>query len=118
MEKSTKERAEDRMLAAIKDIPESERITYNSIKYGQLVQAYYPGGRLTSVKVHFFNEKGVLVGNVYEFLPYGRLRLHEKGVIWERVYYNQKFERLRFWGYKCLCLITTRLIRITQSICK
>ncbi len=109
---------EEKMIEAIREIPDSERITYHSVRYGQIVQAYFPGSRHTALKVHFFNHRGVLVGNVYEFLPYERLRLHEKGIVWERVYYGKRFEKIRAWWYQTLCLITTYFIRITQSICK
>jgi len=109
---------EEKMQEEMSRVPDSKRITYKNIRYGQLVQAFFHGGRHTALKVHFFNHRGVLVGNVYEFIPYERLALHEKGLVWERVYYGKRFEKIRSWIYEKLCLITTQLIRVTQSICK
>lgn len=109
---------EEKMADEIARIPESERINYDSIRYGQMVQVYDLGGRHTAVKVHFFNRRGVLVGNIYEFVPYERLRLHHKGVVWERVYYGKRFEKVRSKWYEFLCRVTTRFIRVTQSICQ
>lgn len=105
---------EQKYMDAYYSIPENQRVTFSNVTYGQLVQVNVPGGRITAVKVHFFNKRGVLVGNIYEFVPYTRLRLHEKGKIFSRKFYKKPFEKIRQFGYETLCRITSTLIRLTQ----
>lgn len=109
-----KNQQEQKYMDAYYSIPENQRVAFSNVTYGQLVQVNVPGGRITSVKVHFFNKRGVLVGNIYEFVPYTRLRLHEKGKIFSRKFYKKPFEKIRQFGYETLCRITSMLIRLTQ----
>lgn len=97
-------------------IPDSERVTFENVTYGQLVQVCVPGGRIASVKVHFFNKRGVLVGNIYQFVPYHQLRLHAKGKIFERKFLNKPFEKVSQFAYEKTCFFTSMLIRITQFL--
>lgn len=53
------------------------QLTYEKVKYGMLVEVIHDDGYHSGCKVHFFNRKGVLVGNYYEFLPYEKLRVRQ-----------------------------------------
>lgn len=106
-----------KMMQAIDQIPEHRRVTHKTIEYGQLLHAAMPGGGFSpACKVHFFNTRGVLIGNLYEFVDYTRLKLHDKGVVWERIAYGKKYEGLRQWTYIKLCLVITKLLKITQRL--
>lgn len=88
---------------------------YKNVKYGQLVELLLnDGGYHAGVKIHFFNKKGVLVGNVYEFVPYDRIRFRTDNPAWVRRYYGKRFESIRQVLYEMLCQMTTLLIRATQ----
>jgi hypothetical protein len=91
-------------------------ISYKNINYGQLVQCQTPSGRITAAKVHFFNTKGALLGNMYEFVEYDRLFLHDKGEIYEQKYYKKPMGAIRQKIYEMACGITSVLIRMTQEI--
>ena len=91
---------------------------YENIKYGILVELLYPNSSNyhTGMKVHFFNQKGVLVGNVYEFLPYSRIRFRkEKERYYPRYFMQEKAERVRQFLFEKLCDIVTYLIKYTQK---
>lgn len=95
-------------------------VTFKNVKYRQIlyVQNIYdgkPNGIYSSAKAHFFNEKGVLVGHDYKFVPYNLLAKHDKGDVWERIYMGKKFEKLRHWIFKQKCLFITKLIKHTQK---
>jgi len=90
--------------------------TFETIKYGELIEYHSGnGGYHTGVKVHFFNKKGVFIGNYYEWVPYDLLRFREARNR-ERVFYGQKFEKPKQFIYENLCNVTTYLIRLTQYI--
>lgn len=95
-------------------------ISYNTVHFGQLVSTKDPYPTRFSGRVHFFNRKGVLIGNLYEFVPYDVLETHDMGLVWERVYItlnkNKSFPKVRQWTYETLCKIITRLIKWSQKI--
>lgn len=102
-------------------IPEERKVTPKNIRYGMLVEVIHKDGEgyHSGCKVHFFNNKGVLVGNYYEFLPYERLRLREnikgRDRQYERFFLGKPRERVKMWFFKMLLTITDSLIRFTQS---
>lgn len=111
----------------------ANKITIKNIKYGQLVEvASLTGDKLnpysfsygyhSGMKVHFFNKKGVLLGNIYEFVPYDRIRMRTDGYVYERHFMHNKNESYRnkisegilMTIYKLKCNIITFLIKSTQ----
>lgn len=95
------------------------QLTYENVRYGMLVEVLNDSGYHSGCKVHFFNKKGVLIGNYYEFLPYERLRLREpdkysKDRNYPRYFYEKSYEKLKFHLFKIVLNITSRLIRFTQ----
>lgn len=103
------------------------QLTYETVKYGMLVEVLDKDGDgyHSGCKVHFFNKKGVLVGNYYEFLPYERLRIREPFVDngmktvnrnYQRFYMDRPFEKLRTLLFKIVLGVTGRLLRWTQPI--
>jgi hypothetical protein len=92
-------------------------ITSKTIKYGQLLDWQKEKGVIaTSVKAHFFNEKGVLVGRDYKFVPYDELTAHNGKTMWEMSRLCKPFGKLRQWFYETKCKVTTVLIRATQPV--
>lgn len=97
-------------------------VTFSNIKYGMLVEVHpeKPNGSYhTGMKVHFFNQKGVLVGNIYQFLPYERLRFREpyengRSREYPRTYYRERFESIKNWFFRLKCNLITKLIRSSQ----
>lgn len=89
---------------------------FTTIKYGELVQYVRPGGYHTGVKVHFFNQKGVLIGNYYHWVPYNELRYPLAGRRRERVFYGSVLEKPKQAVYELCCAVITVLIRITQKM--
>ena len=108
-------------------VEESRKVTFENIRYGMMVEVlnYNDGGYHAGCKVHFFNKKGVLVGNYYEFMPYERLRLRRhkkydyprffmgKNYLKRKTPFGERFKMRLFIG---LCNIITRLIKYTQRI--
>lgn len=92
-----------------------ERVpTHADMKYGMLVVVLKNGGYHSGCKVHFFNDKGVLIGNFYEFVPYDKIRLRP-GKNFPRYFYNKKYEGIKSWIFGRLVCMTSSLIRYTQS---
>lgn len=101
----------------------NKEATFNNLKYGQLVEVRtnpqhgWESGYHTGMKVHFFNQKGVLVGNIYKFIPYDQIRHRKSGHSnYPRVFMGQRGENIKQWVYERLCSLMTFLIRYTQSI--
>lgn len=98
----------------------SIELTYKNIQYGQLVEYHHPkdqGGYHSGVRVHFFNRKGVLIGNYYEFVPYDQLRVSEvMGTYWPRMYMDKPLEGIRQFIYEQFCRIHTVFIKTIESI--
>lgn len=90
---------------------------FDNIKYGELIQVVRPDGYHTGVKVHFFNKKGVFVGNYYEWLPYDQLRYPNTGRHRERVFLGKSLERPKQAIYELCCQLATWSIRATQKMC-
>lgn len=108
----------------------NREITYDNVQYGTLVEIIYPeGGYHAGMKVHFFNQKGVLIGNLYEFLPYSRLRLREPYPIdtrnprpydglnrdYPKYFMDERFESIKDWLFQRFCKFITILIKFSQS---
>lgn len=110
-------------------------LTPKNIKYGQLVEVAsltgdkanpynFSHGYHSGMKVHFFNKKGVLLGNLYEFVKYDRIRFRTDGYVFERHFMNKKDGSYRNWIvefilmalYKVKCEIITLLMRKTQYL--
>ena len=86
-------------------------------------------GYHVGMKVYFFNKKGVLVGNIYEFLPYDRLRFRKpypvdpknprpyqgKDRSFPRYFMGKPFELIRRTVFLIILKITGNLIRFTQE---
>lgn len=98
-----------------------KRVTYENISYGISLKCYDKDmhGYYEGVKVHFFNKKGVLVGNSYEFVPYNRLEFRQphnnKDRTYIRFFYKKKFEKIRTGLFITVLKITSLLIRFTQK---
>lgn len=107
-------------------------LTYERVEYGMLVEvlAKDGGSYHSGCKVYFFNKKGVLVGNYYEFLPYSRLRLRtdtcaqsEKVRQYPRYFMGKNYlkkgiplsEKVKTWLFIRLCTVVTGLIKFTQK---
>jgi hypothetical protein len=107
-------------------------LTYSNVKYGMLVEVLHEkgGGYHAGCKVHFFNNKGVLVGNYYQFLPYNRLRLRggtcvqkAKDRQYPRYFMGKNYlkkgvpfsENAKTWLFIRLCDVVTALIKFTQK---
>lgn len=108
------------------------QLTYETVRYGILVEvlAKDGGSYHSGCKVHFFNKKGVLVGNYYEFMPYNRLRLRTDTCAqsainsqYPRYFMGKNYlkkcvpfsEKVKTWLFVRLCNVVTRLIRFTQK---
>jgi hypothetical protein len=98
-------------------------VNYSNIKYGMLVEVLskkQSSNFHAGMKVHFFNHKGVLLGNIYQFLPYDRLRLREpnengRDRSYPRNFMNEKFEGIKTLFFLMKCNAITWLIRNTQK---
>lgn len=96
----------------------NQEVNYKNIRYGMMVEVLDKngGGYHAGCKVHFFNKKGVLVGNYYEFLPYSRLRMRtSKNRRYQRFFYGKKFEVVKSLLFRIPLRVTDIFIRITQS---
>lgn len=92
-------------------------VNYKNIHYGMLVEVLNDSGYHAGCKVHFYNKKGVLVGNYYEFLPYERLRMRTpKNRHYQRFFYGKQFEIIKNAFFRIPLKITDILIRYTQSV--
>lgn len=88
---------------------------FENVKYGQLVEVLNDSGHHAGMKIHFFNKKGVLLGNIYEFVPYDKIRFRKDNYVWELQYLDEKFEHLKQFIYELKCRLITVMIRSTQS---
>lgn len=94
-------------------------VTFENIRYGMFVEVLHENDSYHSgCKVHFFNKKGVLVGNYYEFLPYERLRLRDlyegRNRDYKRFFYKSRFEGVKMALFKVALTMTSILLRFTQ----
>lgn len=94
-------------------------VNFKNIRYGMLVEVLNKNdnGYHVGCKVHFYNKKGVLVGNIYEFLPYERLRMRTPDARqYQRFFYGKPLEALRSMLFRVPLKMTDLLIRATQLI--
>ena len=91
-----------------------KKLNFKNVKYGQLVEVIQDSGYHAGMKIHFFNSKGVLLGNIYKFVSYDKIRIRDDGYVWERQFYKYRFEKVRQFIYEINCRIITILIRWTQ----
>ncbi len=92
------------------------KVTYENIRYGSLVEFHHgDGGYHTGVKVHFYNKKGVLIGNYYEFTEYSKLRFKPGGISYPRYFLNTRFEKQKQWLFEKSLRIVDVLLRFTQT---
>jgi hypothetical protein len=108
-------------------VEEVRKVTPQNIKYGMMVEVlnYNDSSYHSGCKVHFFNRKGVLIGNYYEFFPYERLRLikSEYGQ-YPRYFMGKNYlkkgiplgEKIKSWLFIRLCNVITYLLKYTQKI--
>ena len=95
-----------------------EELTFENVRYGTLVVVLDKdgGGYHSGCKVHFYNRKGVLVGNYYEFLPYERLRLRRGDMIqYPRYFYKKGYEKIKQFFFEIPLRVVDRMIRFTES---
>lgn len=97
-----------------------ELAKYETLHVGQLVVIAKDEGWGPVVKVHWFNRKGVFVGNHYEFFDYDLVYLHPKGKVFSGEYnkpWAKGFKKikanLKQWLFERLCRFTTRMIKLT-----
>lgn len=99
-----------------------EELNHNTVIYGQIVEVRnekmgWESGYHAGMKVHFFNKKGVLVGNLYEFLPWDRVRNREDaGRKFPRYFMDKSFENTRMFLYVLALKAISPAIRLTQKI--
>jgi len=96
---------------------ESKEVNYSNIRYGMLVEVLKEGGYHAGCKVHFYNKKGVLIGHLYQFVPYSKLRMRDPSYRrYPRYFYRKSFETIRFYLFRVLLKIIDVLIRITHQV--
>lgn len=106
---------------------------HENIHYGELVEVAslidnkgnrdFKAGHYTGVKVHYFNKKGVFLGNIYEFVTYDKVRFREDSPSWCRYFmrkkngkYRNKYSEMVLQTiFETTCRIVTRLIRMTYK---
>lgn len=105
-----------------KEIPKERIVTFDNVKYGMLLEYLNKEGYgyHVGVKVHFFNKRGVLVGNFYEFVPYERLRLREDSARYGNRQYphffiGQPLSKLKQFVFVTVLKLITFLIKKTQK---
>ncbi|MBP9790062.1 MAG: hypothetical protein KBD57_05950 [Bacteroidia bacterium] len=92
-------------------------VNYKNVRYGMLVEVITDSGYHSGCKVHFYNKKGVLIGNYYQFMPYEKLRMRiEPKFRYQRFFYQKKFEKLKNKLFIIPLRIVDILIRITQPV--
>lgn len=96
-------------------------VNYKNVKYGMMVEVSDDNGvhRGLRVTVHGFNQKGILVGNLYEFLPYDRVRVAKQRdgriVKTPKYFMRLRFEKTRMFFFRIVLSITTTLIKYCES---
>ena len=112
----------------------NREVTYENIRYGMMVEYHHQtGGYYAGVKVHFYNKKGVLIGNVYEFVAYDKLKLREpykydpragedhpvnkkagRKRHYQRFFLDKPMEEMKQAAFIALLNVTSYLLRQTQ----
>ncbi len=95
-------------------------INYKNIKYGMLVEYIQESGFHVGVKVHFFNKKGVLIGNYYKFVKYEKLRKRfpnrESDRQYPRYFMKKRFENIKQFFFKIFLNMITKSIKFSQNL--
>ena len=95
----------------------NREVNYKNVRYGMLVEVLNDNGYHAGCKVHFYNKKGVLIGNLYQFVPYEKLRMREPdNRKYQRFFYKKRFELIKNALFKILLKITDIFIRATQPV--
>lgn len=91
-------------------------LSYENVRYGMLVEVMGEGGYHAGCKVHFYNKKGVLVGNYYKFVPYEMCftRGSDRRK-YPRYFYEKPFEQIQNKLFGIVLRFVDFLIRFTQS---
>jgi len=93
---------------------------YQNIKYGMLVEYIQESGFHAGVKVHFFNKKGVLIGNHYKFVPYDKLRKRlpneNSNRQYPKYFMKKRFSKLRQSLFKLVLNLITKAIKFSQNL--
>lgn len=94
---------------------EKQEVNYKNVRYGMLVEVLNDNGYHSGCKVHFYNKKGVLVGNFYQFVPYEKLRMRiQPEFRYQRFFYQKRFEKLKNRLFRIPLRMVDCLFRITQ----
>lgn len=92
-------------------------LNYETVRYGMLVAVRNTAGFHSGMKVHFYNKKGVLVGNDYKFYPYEKLYLRLDGKSrYQRFFYGKKFEKIKNRLFRIPLALVDFIIRRTEPI--
>jgi len=95
----------------------NREVNYKNVRYGMLVEVLNDNGYHAGMTVHFYNKKGVLIGNIYRFVPYENLRMREPENRKYRLFFRgMRLAKVRRFLFKILLRITDGLIRCTQPI--
>lgn len=95
----------------------NREVNYKNVRYGMLVEVLNDGGYHDGCKVHFYNKKGVLIGGLYQFVPYEKLRMREPdNRKYQRFFCNKRFELIKNALFRIPLRITDIFIRITQPV--
>ena len=95
----------------------NREVNYKNVRYGMLVEVLNDNGYNAGCKVHFYNKKGVLIGNFYQFVPYEKLRMREPdNRKYQRFFYKKRFELIKNALFRIPLRITDIFIRITQPV--
>ena len=95
----------------------NREVNYKNVRYGMLVEVLNDNGYHAGCKVHFYNKKGVLIGNLYQFVPYEKLRMREtKNRHYQRFFYGKRFENIKNALFRIPLRITDIFIRATQPV--
>ena len=95
----------------------NREVNYKNVRYGMLVEVLNDSGYHAGCKVHFYNKKGVLIGNYYDFVPYEKLRMREpRKRKYQRFFYNQRLESIKNALFRIPLRITDIFIRATQPV--
>ena len=95
----------------------NREVNYKNVRYGMLVEVLNDSGYHAGCKVHFYNKKGVLIGNLYQFVPYEKLRIREpENRHYQRFFYGKRFETIKNALFIIPLRMTDIFIRVTQLV--
>lgn len=96
---------------------ETRDVNYKNVRYGMLVELLdsdvYQGG----CKVLFYNKKGALVGNPYQFVPFEKLKMRgPDNRKFPRLFYGKRCEVIKTVLFRVVLRLTDIILRATQSV--